>query len=257
MASELLAAEAVRLTVAIAALCAGISAAQGIHAIIRRGNGGGAGRSIRAMVAASGAVVAAAWAFVAAARYGSMPENLILYAGIGLAAGLLAGLFPRTAGMPLIAVGILAGAMATAGLGGWLPWTDGTEAARLTVWAVTDQGSLCSLRTATRGDLSEERNLELGPGPVELEFGLAKIRGPFSVVFGSMRYRPTAVVAGGVRLALPKGRGLIIDFGTGGMAASLLGISVQSKNVGEFEPGTLAATSYVLQADGSIMLVTD
>lgn len=254
MASEPLAAEAIRLAVAVAALCAGISAAQGIRAIISRGDGGGAGRSIRAILAASGVAAVGGWAFVAAARYGSVPEFMLLYAGIGAVAGLLAGLFPRAAGLPLIATGILVGAMATAGLGGWLPWVDGTEAARLTVWSVSSQGSLCSLRTATRGGLSDERNLELGPGLVELEFELVEIRGPFSVAFGSRRYRHTAVVAGGVRFALPQDRGPLIGSGDGGILARLLGCSVRGLKTTSFEPATLASPSYVLQADGSIAL---
>jgi hypothetical protein len=256
MVSEPLAAEAIRLAAGLAALCAGVSAAQGIHAIISRGNGGGAGRSIRAMVAASGAVAAGAWAFVAAARYGSIPGSLFLYAGIGLAAGLLAGLFPKAAGLPLLATGILAGALATAGLGGWLPWTAGTEAARLTVWSATGQGSLCSLRTAVRGGLSEERNLELGPGSVQLEFEAVEIQGPLSVAFGSRRYRTVAAVAGDDRFALPQDRGPLFGAGDGGILARLLGCSIRTLVTPAFEPATLATVSYVLQADGSIAPAT-
>lgn len=257
MASEPLAAEAIRLAAALAALCAGIGAAQGIRSIISRGDGGGAGRSIRAMLAASGAIAVGGWAFVAAVRYGSIPGLTLLYGGIGLAAGLLACLFPRAAGLPLVAAGILAVAMAATGLGGWLPWVDGTEAARLAVWSVTGQGSLCSLRTAARGGLSEDRNLELGPGPVVLEFEAAEIRGPLSAAFGSRRYRHTAVVAGGVRFALPQDRGPLIGSGAGGTAARALGVSVRALNATVFEPATLATASYVLQSDGSVMLVTD
>jgi len=257
MASEPLAAEAIRLAVAAAALCAGISAAGGIQSIFRRGDGGGAGRSIRAMVAASGAVAAAAWAFVAVARYGSMPENLILYAGIGLAAGLLAGLFPRAAGLPLIAAGILAVALASAGLGGWLPWNDGGEAARLTVWSGTGEGSLCSLRTASGRGLSVERNIELGPGPVMLEFERVEIRGPFSVVFGSRRYRTVAVVAGSTRWVLPENRGPLIGSGDGGILARLLGCSIRVLNTASFEPAMLANASFALLSDGSMGLVTE
>lgn len=256
MASEPLAAEAIRLAAAAAALCAGWSAAEGITSIIRRGDGGGAGRSIRAMVAASGAIAAGIWAFVAAARYGSVPLSLFLYAGIGLAAGLLAGLFPRAAGLPLLATGILAGSIATAGLGGWLAWTAGTEAAHLTVWSATGKGSLCSLRTAVRGSLSDERNLELGPGAVVLEFEQVEIRGPFSVAFGSRRYRTVAVVAGGVRFALPQDRGPLIGSGDGGILARLLGCSIQTLVTPILEPDMLATASYVLQSDGSITLVT-
>ncbi len=255
MVSEQLAAEAIRLATAAAALCAGIGAAQGIHAIIRRGDGGGAGRSIRALVAASGAVAAGAWAFVAAVRFGSVPGSLLLYAGLGLAAGLLAGLFPKAAGLPLLALGILAGAMATAGLGVWLPWTAGTEAARLTVWSATGQGSLCSLRNAARGGLSEERNLELGPGSVELEFEQVEIRGPLSVAFGTRRYRTVAVVAGGVRFALPQDRGPLIGSGDGGILARMLGCSIRTLVTPAFEPDMLATGSYVMQTDGSIVLV--
>jgi len=255
MASEPLAAEAIRLAAAVAALCAGISAAEGIRAIIRRGDDGGAGRSIRAMVAASGAVAAGAWAFVAAVRFGSVPGSLFLYAGIGAAAGLLAGLFPRAAGLPLLATGILASAIATAGLGGWLPWAAGTEAAHLTVWSATGQGSLCSLRTASRGGLSEERNLELGPGSVELEFEQVEIRGPLSVAFGTRRYRTVAVVAEGIRFALPHDRGPLIGAGDGGILARLLGCSIRTLVPPAFEPDMLATGSYVLKTDGSIALV--
>jgi len=256
MVSEPVAAEAARLAALAAAAFFGLGAAAAIRSIIRRGDGGGRRRSIAAMLAASGAVAAGAWAFVALARLGAVPAMTAVYAALGFAAGLLGGLFPRAAGVPLVLAAILASGLAAAGLGTWLAWNGGTEAARLTVYSATGQGSLQSLRSAAGRGRSEERNLELADGPVTLEFEVVTIAGPFSVAFGTRRYRLVAVVAGGTRVVLPGDRGPLLDQSGGGLMARLLGCSVEKLLTPPFEPSTLATASYVLLPDGSIELST-
>ncbi|OHD24729.1 MAG: hypothetical protein A2Y38_05875 [Spirochaetes bacterium GWB1_59_5] len=138
-----------------------------------------------------------------------------------------------------------------------MPWTDGAEAARLTIWSATEQGSLCSLKTATGHGFSKERDFDLGPGTIELEWELAEIRGPLSAAFGTRRYRTVAVVAGGVRFVLPEDRGPLIGSGDGGILARLLGVSTRRLNPTMLAPATLATAAYILQPDGSISLVLD
>jgi len=256
MVSELVAAESVRLAATAATFLSGIVAAIGIRAILRRGDGGGKARSIAAMFAASGALATGAGVFIATARLGYIPGMLVLYAAIGFVAGLLAGLFPRAAGIPLMLTAIVSSMLVAAGLGSWLEWRDGAEAARLTAYSSSASGTLCSLRSAFGHGLSEERNLELSDGPVELEFDVVDISGPFSVAFGDRRYRLVAVAAGGTRIVLPGDRGPLLNSADGGILAGILGCSVTTLHPQLFEPFTLATASYVLRPDGSIELVT-
>jgi len=252
MGSELAAAEAVRLAAAAAAAFSGVTAATGVWSAARRGDGRGSVRSIAAMLTASGAVATGAWAFVMAARLGAVPDGLAVYLSIGFAAGLLAALFPRAAGIPLLLTAVLASALAAAGLGSWLAWEDGTEAARLTAYQSEGERLLYAIRTDAGRGLTEERNLSLAEGPVTMEFERVTVRGPFSVPFGTRRYRLAAIVAGGERVSMYGDRGPAFDEPDGGSLARLLGCSVEAVAPPAFEPYPLVPVSYVLRPDGSI-----
>lgn len=254
MGSELVAVEAARLAAAAAAAFSGMAAAAGIKAAARRGDGRGGARFIAATLAASGAVAMGAWAFVMSARLGAGPALLPVYLSVGLALGLLAGLFPRAAGMPLFLTAVLGSAFAAAGLSPWLAWVDGTEAARLTAYQTAGGRRLYALRTDVGRGLTEERDVSLAEGPVTMEFERVTIRGPFSVAFGIRRYRLASILAGGERIYMNKDRGPVIAAPDGGMVARLLGWTVEDLASPVFEPYPLVPVSCTLRPDGSIAL---
>jgi hypothetical protein len=212
-----LTAEAVRVGAAIAAFFAGLAVSAGIRSLFRRGDGGSGRRSIAAMTAASAAVAIAAWSFVVAARSGGRLDSVTTYLAVGLAAGLLVGLFPRAAGLPLLAAAVFSTAAAAIGLSPWLEWSPDTEAARITAYRANGDASMVALRIAAAGGRSFESNLELGPGPVTLEFDVVGIRGPLSLAFGRRRYRPSAVSTAGAHIELQGDRGPLVGSGDGGL----------------------------------------
>ncbi|MBU0928535.1 MAG: hypothetical protein KKA67_12355, partial [Spirochaetes bacterium] len=165
------------------------------------------------------------------------------------------------AGLPCLAYGVLATAIAGVGLSAWLPWSAGDEAARLTAYSATEEASMCAVRLRAAGGLSTERNVSLGAGDIVLEFDIAEIRGPFSLALGSRRYRPSAVEAGGTRVALHGAGPSIIGPGRAGsgvsagdVAAALIGCSVSTLAAPPFEPSALATATYVMSRDGAIEL---
>jgi len=258
MASDTaLVAEAARLGASAAAAFAGLAAAAVLRSLFRRGDGGAARRSVAAMTAASVAVAAGAWSFVTAARGGVSLDFVAAYLAAGFAAGLLVGLFPRAVGLPLLTAAVLTTAAAVVGLSPWLPWSPGAEAARVTAYRADGDATMIALRTAAAHGRSSERNLELGPGPIRLEFDVVDIRGPLSLAFGPRRYRPVALSTTTAIVALNGDRGPLIAPGDGGLLAKALGCTVATLTAPPFEPFAMATASYTIKGDGAIEMVVE
>lgn len=246
--------EALGVAMAAAAFFAGLAGSAGLRSIPRRGDGGGTRRANAAMAAASAAVAIAAWGFVTATRAAVAPAAPTWYAAAGGAAGLLVGLFPRAAGVPLALAAFASAALLSAGLSGWLPWTPGTEAAAVTVYAAGPGGSSIALRYAARGGGIVEQDLSFGPGDLRLTFELVDVRGPASLAFGRRRYRLSGASADGDGALIKGDRGPLLDALGGGRLAKALGCSVAELETPPFGPEALAAVAYLLRDDGAIAM---
>lgn len=254
MDSDPLRAEPVRVLLAASALCIGLAVAMIIRYWMRRGDGAESRRSIAIMVLLSAAAATGAAAFIQAARLGQAPVGSLWYGAIGLAAGLLAGLFPRAAGIPIVTVPLLAIGVATASLGPWAVWSAGMEAARLSVYAATDVATKGVLTVAVPRGRTAERDVELKPGPVTIGVEALDIRGPLSLVLGSRRFRVVSLDAGRSTLDLRTDRGLLPDLRAFGRAATAIGLSVMPVASSPFEPLELSTATWRLGSDGGIGL---
>ena len=272
--------ESIRLLAACTAFLAGITVATGIRSLLRRGDGHGARRFMVAMVSASGFVACGTALFIAilklppqtATGMGGVTEAfapgsaggtgaaggtelLFIYAGAGFAAGLASALFPLAAGLPLLLIAGLATAIASVSLSSWLPWVDGHEVARLSMFPVTDESTGCILATMDTDGGRSERNLILPPGPVELVFSTVRISGPCMLVFGEKRYRLEAIVTGSTSLALHDDTWQATMVQDGNMVARLLGLSVLPVRTGLLEPSDFASALFTLRSDGTIDMI--
>lgn len=247
--------EALSLAVAAAAFFAGLAGAAGLRSIARRGDGGGARRASAAMAAVSAAVAVAAWGAVTATRAAvAPPVALPWYAVVGGASGLLVGLFPRAAGVPLAVAAFGSAALLSAGLSSWLPWESGDEAAAITVYAAGDDGSSIALRYAAPGGGIADQDLSFGPGDLRLTFELVDVRGPASLAFGRRRYRLSGASTDGDGAVIKGDRGPLLDTLGGGRLAGALGCSVAELETPPFEPEPLAVVAYLLRDDGAIVM---
>ena len=256
MASDLALAESIRLAAAASALFAGLAISAGLRSIVPRFRRGlpGAKRFYAAMVSASVAVAAGTWAFISAARRGAAPGLLVWYAVAALAFGLLAGLFPRAAGIPSVAVAALLAGVAVAGLAPWTAWTHGSEAARLVAYSVTETGAMVTVTIAGPRGTPVERELELPPGLVELEFEVVELRGPLALAFGERRFQATAVIANGSRMPIGGHGEPLLFAGSGDPLARFLGCEAVTVRTVAFVPEFLAAASFVMSPGGGISL---
>jgi len=270
--------EAIRLRAASTAFLAGITVAIGIRSLLRRGDDHGARRFMVAMVSASGFVafgtalfiailklppqtatgmggVTAAFAPGVSGGAGAGTELLFIYAGAGFAAGLASALFPLAAGLPLLLIAGLATAIASVSLSSWLPWVDGHEVARLSMFPVTDESTGCILATMDTDGGRSERNLTLPPGPVELVFSSVRISGPCMLVFGEKRYRLEAIATASTSLALHDDTWQATMVQDGNMVTRLLGLSVLPVRTGLLEPSDFASALFTLRSDGTIDMI--
>ncbi len=254
MDSDPLRAELVRVLMAASALWSGLAAAMVIRYWTRRGDGAEARRSIAIMVMLSAAIATGAAAFIQAARLGQAPAGSLWYGAIGLAAGLLAGLFPRAAGIPIVTMPLLAIGVATASLGPWAVWSVGMEAARLSVYTATDAATKGVLTVAVPRGRTTERDVELKPGPITIDVEALDIRGPLSLVLGTRRFRVVSLGSGRNTLDLREDRGLLPDPQAFGRAATAIGLSVVTVASGPFEPLELSTATWRLGSDGGIGL---
>ena len=256
MASDPALSEAIRLVAAASALLAGLAASACLRSIPPRFREAQPGirRFCAAMVSASLAVATGAWVFVAAARRGSAPAQLAWYAAAGLALGLLSGLFPRAAGIPLLAVASLAAGLAVSGLAPWTEWVDGAVAARLVADSVTVNATMATVTLAGPRGTGVERGLELPPGAVELEFDVVELRGPLALAFGQRRFRAVAVMAGGSRIPVAGYGKPLLFIGDNDPVARLLGCRMATIRTASFVPEFLASVSFVMEPSGLIFL---
>jgi|GEM_PF-2017726 len=254
MGSDPLGAEAVRVLIAASALCIGLGSAVTIRYWMRRGDGAQERRFIAIMVMLSAATATGAAAFIQAAHLGQAPVGSLWYGAIGLAAGLLAGLFPRAAGIPIVTVPLLAIGVATASLGPWAVWSVGMEAARLSVYTATDAATKGVLTVAVPRGRTTERDVELKPGPITVVVEALYIRGPLSLVLGTRRFRVVSINAGRNALDLRDDGGMLPDPQAFGRAANAIGLSVMAVAAGPFEPLELATATWRLGSDGGIRL---
>lgn len=231
----------------LSALFLGLAASAALAAFLRRGDGRGGRRLSAAAVAASAAVAGIAWVVVGAARSGFPPSGAPAYAAAGLAMGLLAGLFPRAAGVPLVVTAAVAAALAAAGLSGWKAWDDGAAVARLVVFDASDEALLCGL--SLDGD-GPGTNVRLGPGPVTLSVDRLDLRGPLVAFYGPRLYRLGSLESGGVRVALSE-PGLRLPEAL----ARALGLSASVAASPAFEAADLGQAGFALGADGGLSLV--
>lgn len=239
MGSELVAAEAVRMTAAAAAVFLGTAAAMLVSGAIHRGDGRGGRRSILAMLCLSGAVAMAAWSFILFLRLGTIPPFMPGYLAAACAAGLLSGFFPRAAGLPLALICLLAAGLVAIRLGPWQAWTDGGEVLGLTAYEAGDGTRLFAYRLPGAGGRVAEGNLRLPEGPLLLEFDRVTPVGPFLLILGPWRYRLSSIHIPG----LPE---------TGG--PPIPGFTYERIQVPAIEASTLVTYSCVLRPDGSIGL---
>jgi len=254
MGSDPLGAETVRVLIAASALCFGLASAVIIRYWMRRGDGAQARRFVAIMVMLSAATATGAAAFIQAAHQGQAPVGSLWYGAIGLAAGLLAWLFPRAAGIPIVTVPLLAIGVATASLGPWAVWSVGMEAARLSVYTATDVATKGVLTVAVPRGRTTERDVELKPGPITVVVEALDIRGPLSLVLGTRRFRVVSINVGRNALDLRDVGGLLPDPHAFGRAATAIGLSVMAVAAGPFEPLELATATWRLGSDGGIRL---
>lgn len=254
MGSDPIPAEAVRVLVAITAVCTGSASATIIRYWMRRGDGGESRRFIIIMVALSAAAASGAAAFIQAAHLGQAPVGSLSYGAIGFAAGLLAGIFPRAAGIPIVAIPLFTLGVATASLSPWSAWADGFEAARLSVYSATDMATKGVLTVAAPRGRTMEREVELKPGPVSVVVEALDIRGPLSLVFGSKRFRVASLRAGPDALDLHDDAGHLLDMRADGLAARALGFSVSAIEADPLAPLELSTATWRLGSDGFIRL---
>ncbi len=252
MDSDALRAELPRLLAAAAALFAGITAAIAIHSLARRGDGGGVRRSVTAMVAGSAALAFGAGFLVYSARLGSLSPHTLTYAASGFGVGLLVGLFPLHAGVPLFLLAAIASAAVVSSVAPTAAWVEGEQAARLTVYSATDAATVCGASLGKPGSLANARDFSLPPGQIALEIGIFDIRGPFTGVFGRRRYRLDAITAGGSRTALGKdGRGQPIS-PAAAWFLRLAGCKYRVVVSAGFMPSDMLTATLVLEGDGGI-----
>ena len=240
--------------IALAAALLGLAIAVFVGYWIRRSEEAGTGRFNAIMVLTSAAAASGAAAFILAARLGHAPAGSLAYGGAAFASGLLAGLFPRAAGIPIVAAVLLALGIATAAMGPWLPWTEGLAAARLSVYTATDAGTKGVLAVAVPRGRSTERDVELKPGPVTVVFESLDIRGPLSLVFGPNRFRAVSLDAGQDALDLRETGAALLDLRFAGPVASALGLSASVIKGEPFEPIDLSTATWRLGAFGVIRL---
>ena len=248
-------AEALRMALATATFFVGLAGAAGLRSMLRHGDGGGTRRANAAMAAASVAVAIAAWGFVTATRAAvAAPAGLSWYVAAGGVAGLLVGMFPRAAGVPLALAAFASAALLSAALSGWLPWEPGAEAASITVYSADSGGSSITLRYAVPGGRMVEQDLSFGPGDLWLTFELVDIRGPASLAYGRRRYRLAGASDGGDGAIIKGDRGPLLDAAGGRRLAGALGCSVAELEAPPFEPEPLAVVAYLLRDDGAVVM---
>lgn len=240
--------------VALAAALLGLVLAAIVGYRFRRGREDGTAHFNAIMILLSAAVASGAAAFIAVARLGGAPAGTLVYGVVSLAAGLLAGLFPRAAGIPIVAAALLALGVATASIGSWLPWAEGLAAARLEVYTATDAGTRGVLAVKVPRGRTTERDVELEPGPVTVVFEALDIRGPLSLIFGPGRFRVVSLRAGQDELDLRDRHAALFEVLSGGAVAKALGLSVSSIEGGPFEPLDLSTATWRLGAAGTIRL---
>lgn len=254
MGSEPLRLEAARMLVALAAALLGLALAAIIGYRVRRGRENGTARFNAIMILLSAAVASGAAAFIAVARLGGAPAGSLVYGFVALAAGLLAGLFPRAAGIPVVAAALLALGVATASMVSWLPWTEGLAAARLEVYTATDAGTRGVLAVPVPRGRATQRDVELQPGPVTVVFEALDIRGPLSLIFGPSRFRVVSLRAGQDALDLRDRHAALFELRSGGAVSRALGLSSSSIEGEPFEPLDLSTATWRLGTAGTIRL---
>jgi hypothetical protein len=252
MDSEALRTELPRLLAAATALFAGVTAAMAIRSLVRRGDGGGVRRSVAAMVAGSVALAFGAGFLVYSARIGYASPHALVYAASGFGVGLLAGLYPLFAGVPLFFLAAVLSVAVVSSVAPTKDWVGGEQAARLTVYSATDAGTVCGASLGKPGALAMSRDFPLPPGPIALEMGIFDIRGPFSAVFGRRRYHLYAIIVGDSRTALgedgmlqPMPQALI-------GVLRLAGCAYRVSASPEFMPEDMLSATIVLEGDGGI-----
>ncbi len=154
-----------------------------------------------------------------------------------------------------MAVAALVAGVAVAGLAPWTRWVDGKVAARLVANSVTEKGTMVAVTIAGPRGTSVERELELPPGAIELEFDVAELRGPLALAFGLRRFRAAAVMAGGSRIPVAGDGEPLLFLGNGYPVARLLGCNAGTVRTASFVPEFLVSASFVMLPDGAIELL--
>jgi len=254
MDSEALRTELPRLLAAATALFTGVGTAIAIRSLLHRGDGGGVRRSIAAMIVTSAAAAFGAGFFVYSARLGYLAQYTLAYAATGFAAGLLTGLFPLFAGIPLFVLAAVSTIAVVSSVAPASVWVDGAQAARFTVYSATDTATVCGASIEGSGPLAGTRDLTLPPGPITLETGIFDIRGPYSAIVGTRRYRLEAIRVGGRRIQPDPDDERRAVSPAAEWYLRLLGCRYRMVVSDSFLPEDMLSADLVLEADGKIRL---
>jgi len=191
---------------ALGALFLGMAAAQGGRWVAASRAAAARGRSARALVFASLAVLAAAALLVFPPKASLLDAWLWIWAAACLAAGVLAGLWPRAAGLPLAVLFGTSLAVLAFGLAGWLDFHGPARVATLLPFEVvrpgaaagTEAGAAPSAGASFRGELETAeqdsaplvQELSMQTADVALVVEGIELRGP--VAFLAALARPAS-----------------------------------------------------------------
>jgi hypothetical protein len=263
----------VGLLAALSTFFIGLGLAAAVLALLRMGDGRGAGRISLIIVFCSFAIAAGAWVFVLAARSGLGLPVIRWYALAGLLIGLSGGLAPRLVGIPVLTLAILAVVLGSSELAAWHAWQNGLEIMELKIYAADEGSSLCGLSLPDRNAVPVLQNIRLAPGPLVLEVDALAVDGPLAFFLGSRHYRlvslgidevpadgSVATDAHAGRTAngapaihvFPARRGILYGDGTGSPIGGFLGMTRTRLRSMPLPAEDLAQGTYVLEPDGGL-----
>jgi hypothetical protein len=241
---------------ATAAFALGIVLALIILSILRSGDSGGTARLSLILVFLSLAIAAGAWAFVLVVRGALDPLSLRWYVFSGGLAGLICGLLPRAAGVPLLTMAIIALVLAATELSAWQPWRTGSWVAEIQVYSTTGDATFCGLSIPGRDAAPIMQNLRLPKGPLILSVDSLIIQGPLAFIYGSRYYRLAMIRPGDGASgshSFPSRPGLLDGGGTGSPIARIMGMRRSVLYSAILPDSDMARARYYLGSDGQLL----
>ena len=129
----------------------------------------------------------------------------VIAAGLSLILGWLVGLFPRAAGLPLLAITLSGTVILWLALEGWLPASAPREIAVLTPFTLNEGGSgagaRAELAVLERDTVPLIQPVEIRGGEAGLVIERLELEGPLRLLRGSSFYRVTGLLGAGRAIA--------------------------------------------------------